>query len=87
MKNIYLIFYLIAFMAIAGCGDSRIRELRGQFIEGCKTNAPRNVCACIFEKIESNYSKDQILDIKIGILPKEFSEFTTKSAMQCTREN
>jgi hypothetical protein len=86
-KNLILPFFFIL-LVITGCGNSKIRELRAEFIEGCKHGgASRDVCSCVFDKMENNYSEDQLLDLKIGVIPIDFPEFTTKSTIQCTRDN
>lgn len=83
----FLLVFIFMILAV-GCGDSDVRELRGEFIDSCKTlGLKRDICSCIFEKVEDNYTKDQLLGLKNGILPKDYSEFTTKATMVCLRED
>lgn len=83
--------HLVSFifvLLLAGCGDSRIRELRAEFIDGCKfQGGKRDVCACVFDKIEDEYSTDTLLDMKIGVIPRNFENVLTKSTLQCVRDN
>jgi hypothetical protein len=82
------IFLLIMPMLLSGCGDSRIRELRGAFIESCEHSGPsKEVCKCIFAKYEKVYTNDQLLDTKIGKIPSDFMDVTMKSTAQCVRDN
>lgn len=88
MKNKTLTYAIATAIMLTGCGDSRVREVRGEFIEGCTSGGTkRDVCACIFKKIEGQYSADQILDMKIGIVPNGFVEFTTQASLQCVKDN
>lgn len=81
-------FITFCLFLIIGCGDSKIREMRGEFIEGCRHGgASRDVCSCTFEKIEDNYTKEQLSGISIGKLPPNFAEFTIDSELQCQKEN
>lgn len=83
----YLPLFIFTLL-ITGCGDSRIRELRAEFIDGCKSQgAKRDVCACIFDKIEDTYSTDALLDMKIGVIPHKFGDFVAQSTLQCVRDN
>ena len=73
---------------LAGCGDGRIRELRSSFVDVCYSGGlKKEICKCIFSKYEENYTGDQLLDMKVGVLPAGFSEFSSKATMQCVRDN
>jgi hypothetical protein len=57
-------------------------------MEGCKSAGSKNaVCDCAFDKIENEYTRDQLLDMKIGIIPKDFGEFMVKATLGCVRES
>ncbi len=81
-------FLIISALFLSGCGDGKIREMRSEFVEGCKSSGMKtDVCSCIFSKIQEEYTKDQLLDMKIGVIPKGFNEFSIKSTRTCIREN
>jgi hypothetical protein len=84
IKNILLL--VLALPLICGCGG-KIRELRAEFIEGCKnTGGSKNVCSCVFDKMQDNYSEEELLRMKVGVLPKGFIEFSGKSTLQCMKD-
>lgn len=90
MKSKRALTTIIAIVVVtaSGCGDSRISGLRSDFVAGCKSSGvSKDACACTFDKIEENYTIDQLMDMKIGVFPKGFEEFEAKSVLQCVREN
>lgn len=87
-NSLWRILITSCLVSLISCGDSKINELRGEFIEGCRSGgASRDVCSCTFEKIEGNYTKEQLLDTRTGALPPNFAEFAIDSSIQCQREN
>lgn len=79
-------------LILAGCGDSKVREFRGEFIEGCmstseKTSAKRAMCNCVFDKMQDRYSRDQLLGIRTGDVPNDFSNFIPQAMLSCLKEN
>lgn len=87
-NSFWLILITSCLISLVSCGDSKINEIRGEFIEGCRNGgASRDVCSCTFEKIKDNYTKEQILDVKVGKLPPRFAEFVIDSSIQCQKED
>lgn len=79
---------IISALFLSGCGDSKIREMRSEFVDGCKSSGMKmDVCSCVFSKMQEEYTKDQLLDMKIGVIPNGFDGFSIKSTRSCIREN
>lgn len=90
MKKKYfsVIFIIMSTLVFSGCGDSKIREIRGKFIDGCKSGGvKKDVCVCLFDKMQDKYTRDQLLDMKIGVVPSGFIEFSAQATLSCVREN
>lgn len=80
-----IILTLFSIVLLSACGDTKINELRGEFIEGCKSSKilGSSECKCIFKKYQEKYSREQLLNMNRGIMPSDISEFTAASTMQC----
>ena len=51
---------IISALFLSGCGDSKIREMRSEFVDGCKSSGMKmNVCSCVFSKMQEEYTKSQ----------------------------
>jgi hypothetical protein len=56
MNKLLLSLLLFTTLLASGCGDNKIREMRGAFIEGCKNGGlSKDICKCIFSKYEATY--------------------------------
>lgn len=87
LRNIFIFSFFSLFLVLSGCGDGKIRELRAEFVEGCRnTGGERSLCICVFEKIEDEYPKEDLLNMKKGVLPKGFPDFIIQSAKVCVAE-
>lgn len=67
---------IISALFLSGCGDSKIREMRSEFVDGCKSSGMKmDVCSCVFSKMQEEYTRDQLLDMKIGVIPNGLMDF------------
>ncbi|MDN0076080.1 hypothetical protein QU481_14415 [Crenobacter sp. SG2303] len=51
-----------------------------------KNSEKHAMCSCVFEKMEDKYTKDQLLEMKNGIIPKDFSSFAAQATLSCIAE-
>lgn len=84
----FLFGMLIVTVALTGCGDSKIKELRSQFTKGCQSGGTsKAICSCAFDKIEQKYSRNDLAAVADGRLPQGFAAFALEASLQCARDN
>ena len=90
MKKGIGVLILCLLASLTACGDSKMREVRSAFMEGCASGAGSQqhaACRCTFDQIEAHYSREQILDMENNILPDGFPEFAFRAMASCSKKD
>ena len=74
----------LSLLVLAGCSDGN-SKFKGQFLAGCMgSGSSESYCACAFEKLEIQYSPDELSKWdKTGVPPKGFERFVNATKEVC----
>ena len=84
MKTSMAIALSLSLLVLAGCSDGN-SKFKGQFLAGCVgSGASESYCSCAFEKLEVQYSPDELSKWdKTGVPPKGFERFVNATKEVC----
>lgn len=86
MRAVFAVLLMAAM--VSGCSDEN-SKVRGQFLAGCiRGGAPKTICACTFEKLETIYSPAELkaLNKAYTTPPETFLRDVVTAAKACQVE-
>jgi hypothetical protein len=93
LKRILLLTSIPAAMTFASCGDPHNygKAVADNFVKSCTANqqVTKEVCTCVFEKIEKKYTFKEFADIdkkaEAGNFEPEFVQFAENARAECSK--
>lgn len=85
MYNFGPLSAVMALVMASGCSDP-LAQQRQDFIKGCSREIPAIICECAFEKIEDDYSVEEITALSKGTRDDRLaaiSQDTLKALYEC----
>ena len=84
MKTSVAIALSLSLLVVAGCSDEN-SKFKGQFLAGCvDSGSSESYCACALEKLEVQYSPDELSKWNsTGVPPKGFERFVNATKEVC----
>lgn len=83
-RGAFLVFTLLAALALSGCGDKNERE----FIRACKSGGGTTaVCGCTWDKLKTKYTHGELekMHQQPGYVPPRFMDNMLRAALQCRK--
>ena len=81
--------FILPLALMAGCSEDPASKVRSDFLAGCSREAPMGMCKCIFNKIEDQYSAEELASINRGgqgTRLESISHDIVRAAKECRRE-
>jgi hypothetical protein len=93
VKRILLLVSLLATLTLASCGDPHNygKTVEDNFVNSCAQDQDitREVCTCVFQKIEKKYTFKEFAEIdrkaNAGNFEPEFVQFAENARAECTK--